>query len=85
LLSVLSLDAIDSNPFEKLETDVEIKYSRDADWAKETNENCLSLLFDLVDKLTKPGLVLAPEVPRAFAIVTYCMANTMGRRLQAFG
>jgi hypothetical protein len=56
LCGILSLDAINRDSFEKLESDVEIEYSRDADWTKETHENCLSLLLDLVDELTKPGI-----------------------------
>jgi len=58
LFGIFSLDAINSNLFEELETDIEIEYSRDADGTKETNENRLPLLLNLVNELATPESVL---------------------------
>ena len=45
------MNAIDLYLFEELETDVEVEDGRYSNRAKEAHEDCLSLLFDLMNKL----------------------------------
>ena len=40
---------VDGDGLEELERDVEVEDCRDANRTEETNEDCLALLFDLVD------------------------------------
>jgi hypothetical protein len=51
LLSIFALNPIYSNSFEKLETYIQVEDSGYPNGTEETNENCLSCIFDLVYQL----------------------------------
>jgi hypothetical protein len=77
LFGIFPLDTINGNPFKELETDVEIEYSRYADGTKEANENCLSLLFDLVDELAKMRSALRSRAQIGESVLLVCGSKDM--------
>ena len=50
LRRIFALDSVDLDLFEELEADIEVEDGGNSNWAKETHEDGLSLLFDLVDQ-----------------------------------